>query len=77
MSSHLKQSHQSYFSHMTWAVRAGARLITTGIVSIIHGLFPSLFEKYTAKIIIDLYYTRLHNHPNPEYQEMINGYRKE
>jgi len=71
VSDHLKKSNTTYIAHLTWAVYAGFVLIGTGFASIIHGLFPFLFDGTAAKTIINMFYRRLYNHPNPDYQYKI------
>lgn len=71
MNDHLKKSNTTYTAHLVWAVYAGLVLIVTGIASIIHGLFPFLFEGTAAKTIINMFYRKLYNHPNPDYQYKI------
>lgn len=71
MSNHLKKSNTTYTAHLKWAVYAGSVLIITGLASILHGFFPFLFEGTAAKTIINLFYRRLYNHPNPDYQYKI------
>ena len=71
MNEHLKKSNTTYTAHLLWAVYAGLVLIATGIASIVHGLFPFLFEATAAKTIINMFYRRLYNHPNPDYQYKI------
>ena len=71
VSNHLQKSRTTYTAHLKWAVYAGSVLIITGFASILHGIFPSLFEGKAAKTIIELYYRRLYNHPNPDYQYKI------
>lgn len=68
---HLDKSRVTYFQHLKWAMLAGIRLIYSGIASIIHGVFPNLFDGVAPKTIIDIYHTHLENHPNPDYKEMI------
>lgn len=68
---HLDKSKVTYFQHLKWAMLAGIRLIYSGIASIIHGVFPNLFDGIAPKTIIDIYHTHLENHPNPDYKEMI------
>jgi hypothetical protein len=68
---HLKDSNESYWSHSVWALTAGFHLIWAGIASLIHAVYPGWFQFSAAKIVIDLYYKRLHNHVNPLYQEYI------
>jgi hypothetical protein len=71
---HLKDSNTNYFNHAQWAVTAGIRLIWAGIASFIHAINPSWFPGTAAGIVIDLYFSRLHNHPNQEYQTLIQEY---
>jgi hypothetical protein len=69
---HLEESQESYVSHCKWAVSAGLLMIWGGILSVIHGVLPSVFPFKSAKIIVDLYYKRLHNHKNKNYRDYIN-----
>ena len=71
MNDHLKKSNTTYTAHLKWAVYAGLVLIGTGIASIIHGFIPPLFEGTTAKTIVEMFYRKLYNHPNKEYQYKI------
>ena len=48
---HLKAANKSYFEHTKFAVVAGLDLILTGIISIIHGIIPTLFPFYAEKKI--------------------------
>lgn len=68
---HLTDSNETYKSHFVWAVVAGFQLVWAGIISLIHAVHPGWFSFGAAKIVIDLYYKRLHNHTNPEYQNYI------
>jgi hypothetical protein len=68
---HLTNSNETYASHSKWAVVAGLQLIWAGIASILHALHPSLFPFTAAKVVIDLYYKRLHNHVNADYRRYI------
>lgn len=68
---HLKDSNERDWSHTVWALTAGFQLILAGIVSLIHAVYLEWFQFSAAKIVIDLYYKRLHNHVNPSYQEYI------
>lgn len=74
-SKHLTKSKVTYLQHIAWAFVAGFRLIYAGIASIIHGLIPSLFDGVPAKTVIDIYHKHLLNHPNSDYQELINSYK--
>jgi hypothetical protein len=69
---HLEESRETYWSHCQWAVGSGFVMIWTGILSVIHGLIPSLFPFRSAKTVIDLYYKRLHNHNNKSYRDYID-----
>jgi hypothetical protein len=68
---HLIDSNESYYSHSRWALDAGCKLIISGIKSTLHAIYPGWFPFASAKTVIDLYYKRLHNHTNPQYQEYI------
>ena len=70
---HLIKSNETYASHSKWALKAGLTLIWAGISSILHAIHPSLFPFTSAKIVIDLYYKRLHNHPNSDYRNYIKS----
>lgn len=72
MYKHLKDSEESYISHLKWAIGSGLLMIWGGLLSIIHGAIPSLFPFATAKIVVDLYYKRLHFHKNKTYREYID-----
>jgi len=68
---HLSKSKVTYFEHLRWAVLAGLRLIYSGVASIIHGIFPSLFDGVAPKTVIDIYHSHLVDHPNEDYKTMI------
>ena len=70
---HLKDSQKTYKEHLKGAFFYGLIMIFGGICSFIHGLFPFLLDGKTAKIIIDIYYDQLHNHPNLKYREYIKS----
>lgn len=73
---HLEASKETYISHLIWAILAGLKLIGAGLASILHGIHPGLFPFTAAKTVVDLYYDRLHNHPNKEYQKYIKNKSK-
>ena len=75
MNQHLKDSNTTYLNHSRWAFWAGIRLIWAGICSIIHAVHPNFFPGTAAKTVIDLYYSRLYNHPNSLYKEYIKEKR--
>lgn len=74
--SHLEKSKVTYIGHLFWAIVAGFRLIYAGICSIIHGVIPTLCDGKAPKTIIDIYHSHLVNHPNKEYQKMIEAAKK-
>jgi uncharacterized protein YjeT (DUF2065 family) len=43
LNKHLRDTGESYWRHAYFAIRWGIYLIATGLVSILHGLFPSLW----------------------------------
>jgi len=73
---HLNTSKVTYLEHLVWAVVSGIRLIYAGVSSIIHGVVPSLFDGTAPKQVIDIYHSHLEDHPNPQYQEMIEAAKK-
>lgn len=73
---HLEKSKVTYFQHLRWAILAGLRLIYSGIASIVHGIFPSLFDDVAPKTIINIYHSHLENHPNSDYKKMIEEEKK-
>lgn len=73
---HLKKSQETYGNHLVWATYAGVKMILVGCSSIIHGIVPAFFQGTAAKTVIDFYHKRLINHPNNEYQDYINQYKK-
>jgi hypothetical protein len=73
---HLKKSKETYSRHLIWATYAGIKMIIVGCSSIVHGIIPAFFQGTAAKTVIDFYHKRLVNHPNNEYQNYINQYKK-
>jgi len=73
---HLKKSQETYGSHLIWATYAGIKMILVGCSSIVHGIVPAFFQGTAAKTVIDFYHKRLVNHPNNEYQDYIDQYKK-
>ena len=71
-SKHLQASKETYISHLFWATYAGVKLIVVGFSSIIHGIFPAVFQGTAAKTIINFYHERLVDHPNKEYTDYIS-----
>ena len=50
--SHLRKVNQGYFFHLLFALKWGGYLIFTGLVSIVHGLFPFLFPFLAPRNIL-------------------------
>lgn len=76
MNKHLQNSETTYNEHAKWAIGASIKLIWAGVASFLHAIHPSLFPGTAAKTVIDLYYQRLHNHPNPDYKAYIAQQKK-
>jgi hypothetical protein len=74
---HLEASQETYLTHLKFAIKAGSELIWVGIASILHGIHPSFFPFTAAKKVVDLYYGRLHDHPNPVYRDYIMKRKQE
>jgi hypothetical protein len=72
---HLLDSDKKYTEHLYDAIYHGYELFIASLASFIHGFFPFLFNGYSAKKIIDIYYKVLHNHKNKEYQKHIEKYK--
>ena len=51
---HPRSVKESYCQHFTFACKTGAKLCMYSIVSVIHGVFPFLFETFVSDHIIDL-----------------------
>ena len=51
-SRHLHDAGESYFRHLAFTARIGAMLVASGLVIIVHGLLPFLFE-HTGSNLID------------------------
>lgn len=47
---HLDQVEETYFQHLRFALWAGAVMIFLGFVSIVHAVFPFLFDRVPDKI---------------------------
>jgi len=73
---HLNESKVTYLEHLSWALISGIRLIYAGMASIIHGVLPSLFNSTAPRTVIDIYHSHLTDHPNAEYQDLIEKARK-
>lgn len=70
---HLNDSNCSYFEHLKFALYASGLLLIAGLASLVHAIFPNLFQGTSAHTVIKLYHQRLKNHPNKLYQEWIKN----
>lgn len=52
---HLKDVHETYFSHAWFAIKWGFFLILIGIASLIHAIFPFLFAFTAPRGVIRIY----------------------
>ena len=52
---HLKRINESYAEHMSVAFKVGLKMITGGLMALIHGLIPAIFEKNASDEIKELY----------------------
>jgi len=52
---HLKSVNESYVEHMSVAFKVGSKMITAGLMALIHGLIPAVFERNASDGIKELY----------------------
>ena len=52
---HCEETEESYFQHMTVAIKISFNLLKASLMAFIHSLVPALFEKSTSNKIISLY----------------------
>ena len=52
---HLKSVNESYVEHMIVAFKVGSKMITGGLMALIHGLIPAVFERNASDGIKELY----------------------
>jgi len=52
---HLCSVNESYFKHMKVAVKVGLNMILGGLMALIHGLIPSIFQTNASNKIRELY----------------------
>jgi len=57
---HLREANKGYFSHAKFAIVAGFDLILTGIISIIHGIFPNILPFYSENKVESYYKKVVH-----------------
>lgn len=51
---HLDSVHESYGQHLCFATGVGLKLIGAGVASILHGLFPAIFQYTGSQTIFKL-----------------------
>ena len=52
---HFYSVNASYFKHMKVAVKVGLNMILGGLMALIHGLIPSIFQTNASNKIRELY----------------------
>jgi hypothetical protein len=52
---HPTTAGETYFQHMSFALRAGFRMILAGCCCVIHAIFPFLFSKTAGNTIASLH----------------------
>ena len=52
---HLNSVNESYLEHMNVAFKVSLRMIAGGLMALIHGLIPAIFERNASDGIKDLY----------------------
>ena len=52
---HLYSVNESYLKHMKVAVKVGLNMILGGLMALIHGLIPSIFQTKASNKIRELY----------------------
>lgn len=60
---HLKEVHESYFEHALFAFKGGFRLISLGLVSFAHGVFPGIWKFKTPEGVLKIALILKHKHP--------------
>jgi hypothetical protein len=49
MNEHLKARNTTYWPHFKFAFGAGLTLVTAGVISIIHSIFPNFMPSYAER----------------------------
>ena len=52
---HLNMVNESYFQHMGVASSVGSKMVLGGILAMIHGFIPALFQTSASERIKELY----------------------
>ena len=51
---HPNSVNETYWQHLKFAISCGVKMLFAGLVSIIHGIFPFLFQTTGSTIILNL-----------------------
>jgi hypothetical protein len=51
---HPNEVGETYFQHFCYAIKSGSIMVTAGLISIIHGVFPFLFKTTGSDFILKL-----------------------
>jgi len=52
---HLNSVNESYVEHMSLAFKVGSKMIVGGLMALVHGLIPAIFERNASNGIKELY----------------------
>jgi hypothetical protein len=65
---HPRQLNESYCQHLAYAGAAGLKLVGLGLVSLVHGLCPCLFEATVSAHLPDIHHNLRRRKPAPMAQ---------
>ena len=68
---HLQDHGMNYLEHLIHAFKFGGEMIGLGLISIIHGFIPSVYQTKGIERIHDMHYKliKLGNKPKPKNHE--------
>ena len=52
---HLNSVNESYVEHMSLSFKVGSKMIASGLMALVHGLIPAIFERNASNVIKELY----------------------
>ena len=52
---HLNSVNESYFKHMNIAINVGFKMLSGGLIALIHGIVPGIFQNDASNKIRELY----------------------
>lgn len=67
---HLKASEMGYWEHLGFNLKASFWFFVCCIVTVFHGLMPSLLGLFVPRIVSRLFYEGVEWHPSDKYQAM-------